>query len=502
MPVRICNYKLQNAIFFALLLFCNLLLAQKNVKIINADRFRFEEINGMKIKKLIGDVKLQQEDVFMDCDSAYIYPDNSIDAFNNIKIKQGDSLTIYSNYLEFDNGIKDAILRKNVSLESGSMIITTEELFYNIRDKVARYYMGATIVDGENTLISKKGFYYPDTKTTFFSGKVSLTNPEFTLTADTLQYNIDSKISYFYDSTVIVSKDNIIYCNAGYYDSKNGKSILYNRAHIVDGAQTLSADSIWYDKKNGTGRAFFDVESKDTAAQTVVRSNYLYFNEKENAVNATDSAYFIYITNDDSLYLGADTLIAIEDTASQKRIIYAFNNVKIYKYDLQGTCDSLIYDEADSMITMYKDPIIWSEENQMTADSITMYLANKELDHIVLKKSAFMINQPHSLLFNQIKGKNIYGYFTKGQLNKLLVEGNGESIYYAKNDSGQYIGVNKSICSKMWIYMEDEDVDQITFLSKPDATFSPIQQIDPANFILRGFQWRQAERPLSRDDIF
>ncbi len=477
--------------------------AQKKVKILNADRFRLDKLGEVKIKKLIGNVKLQQKDVIMNCDSAYIFPDNSIDAFGKIHIEQGDSVDMYAKALHFDNETKDAEISGGVTLISSRMTLKTPTMYYNVRDKVARYYSGAKIKEGNNDLTSQIGYYYPDIEIAYFRKNVVLINPDYTLKSDTLKYDIKNGISYFFDSTTIVSDSSTIFCNSGFYNSKSGVSILRNRAIIINQEQVLTADSIWYDQKNGEGKGYYNVESEDTSAKTIINSEYFYFNEKNNTALATIQAYFTYITNDDSLFLSADTLFAYESNDSVKKgnILLAYHRVKIYKEDLQGVCDSLVYRESDSLITMYKEPIIWSDSSQMTADSVTMELKNKELHKINLKKKAFMVNRTHPVLYNQIKGKNIYGFFKEGDLRKLLVEGNGESIYYAKNDSGQYIGVNKSVCSKMWIYMKEQEVDRITFLTKPDAIFHPIAEINPDDFVLKGFVWHEGLRPKSKEEI-
>ena len=202
-------------------------------------------------------------------------------------------------------------------------------------------------------------------------------------------------------------------------------------------------------------------------------------------------------------FLTADTLKSLEDSIEHYTEFLAYPDVKIFKKNLQGICDSLAFSFRDSTIVMYQEPVLWNEVNQLTGDTITITLHNEKLDRFELYDNGFIANQAHGEgLFNQIKGRHILGYFKDKQLDRMLVKGNGESIYYGTDDDDSFIGVNKAMCSNMWIYLKHEQVSRINFLTKPDATFFPIQSVRPSEFLLEGFDWKIGMRPLSKNDLF
>jgi hypothetical protein len=151
---------------------------------------------------------------------------------------------------------------------------------------------------------------------------------------------------------------------------------------------------------------------------------------------------------------------------------------------------------------LFRNPVIWNEENQLTADTIRIQLANNDLETMYLIRSGFIVSQVDSINFDQIKGKNITGYFFDNELKKVFVEGNGETIYFAEDEANEYIGINKAICSKMMIYLDSSSISDISFYTKPEAVLHTIEELSTEEKRLRGLQWLGEIRPLTRDDIF
>jgi len=291
-----------------------------------------------------------------------------------------------------------------------------------------------------------------------------------------------------------------VYCEGGWYDEPNQASLFTQNAVMHSPPSRLAAASLYYAQNSGFGTARHNVEWYDSVEQIMINGEYAEFSETAYYIKTTDKALLTVITDEDSLFLRADTLISFVDS-NDFRIFHAHYQVRIYKNDLQGYCDSIYYSYEDSLFRMYYDPVLWSEVNQMTADTITMQMSNNEPKQINMYNNAFMVSRSDSLLYNQIKGKNTFGYFKEGEINKMLVQGNGQSIYYGKDENDAYIGVNKIECSNMWIYFADQTINRINFLNKPDAQFDPIQHIDPSNYLLKDFRWLEDDRPKSREDI-
>ncbi|MCH8329799.1 MAG: organic solvent tolerance protein OstA, partial [Bacteroidetes bacterium] len=415
----------------------------QKIKILNADLLKYDELGGVKVRKLIGNVKLQREDVIMSCDSAFFYRDpNNIDAFGHVHIKQGNSLDIYSDSLKYVAETKTATLYNNVKLIQGSLEIKTDKLYYDLDRKVAKYFSGANLKTGKTRLYSRIGYYFEATGNAYFKDSVVLIDPSYRLYSDTLRYNARSEISYFYGPTDIITDSNKVYCEDGWYDAARDVAFFKKNAHVENGAQIIDADSIYLEEKTGYGEAFSNVVWVDTSRNTIINCDYAEYFQKKNLFFATKNPVLTNIIGKDSMFIAGDTLRSFMDSTDsiRHRVFLAFHNVRIFKSNMQGLCDSLAYSYHDSTFRLYYDPVVWVEGNQMTADTITMTLKNDKMDRLDMIRSAFMVNSPDPILFNQIKGKNIYGYFKNDSLRKMDVIGNGESMYYADDDSGRYIG--------------------------------------------------------------
>jgi hypothetical protein len=269
---------------------------------------------------------------------------------------------------------------------------------------------------------------------------------------------------------------------------------------MINKHQRLKGDILYYDKKLGKGHAFNNVEATDTTQRIIITGNKAEYIEKPEFMMVTDHAELINYNEKDSLYLHADTLLSIQ-YGEKDKIIKAYYKVKIFKTDLQGKCDSLSYSTVDSTIRMYYGPVIWSDVNQLTADSIHILTANRNLDMMKLYSTPFIISMVDSSKFNQIKGKNMIGYFRKNQLYKIDVNGNSQTIYYPK-DKDEIIGVNKAVSSNLVIFVENKKVKKIKFYPKPEATLYPLDQAPKDELILKGFIWLDKYRPKNEDDIF
>ena len=435
-----------------LLIICNYSFAQQKIKIISATELTTQTYQGKKITKLIGNVVLSQKDVILKCNRAELFKqENKVHAFGNVHINQGDTVNIYSDSLKYFGNKKQAIFYNNVKLISKDLKIVTDKLGYNLKTKQASYFTEAIITSEDMTLTSLKGIYDAPSKNMYFQHDVKLSSNNFKLYSDTLKYHIPSKTSYFYAYTTLIDGDNIIYCNSGWYNKNSQKAFLTNRAKVWSDGQILSADTIFLDNKRGISEAFSEMEWIDTTNKMIVNSDYAKFYQKEEKILATKHLLLSKITTDDTLFLTADTLRAYLELPDSVRTFIVYHDVKIYSQQLQGICDSLSFSYKDSLIRLFREPILWSNKTQMTADSINLEMKHNELTKINMIKNALIVNQSDStgILYNQIKGKNIYGFMDSSQLSKLLVNGNGESIYFTKDDSNKYFGDNKAICSDM-----------------------------------------------------
>jgi lipopolysaccharide export system protein LptA len=500
---------------------CHRGIGQKAPSRIKYSADYIEGSGGKEAQRMLGHVVFTQDSVIMYCDSAWMYPNNSLEAYSHVHIKQGDSLNLFGDNLKYDGNKKMARLEKNIRLTDKDMTLTTEHMTYDAGKKIATYIDGGTIVSKENVLTSQTGYYYAGGRSLAFKKKVVLTNPRYTVNCDTLNYATGTKIAKFFGPTWIRSNKNSIYCENGFYDTFHDFAQFSKNAVVNTGKQTLQGDSLYYNRKTGFGKALGHVSIKDTSQHLLITGDYSTHNELSNISYVTGHALMRQITKADTLYLHADSLkaTAVPDTAAwerkkasskvelprdsmpMQRTMYAYHRVKFFQPQVQGKCDSLVYTYQDSTMHMFKSPVLWSTDNQLSGERVELTTGNGEMKQIRMFNSSFIISKEDSLRFNQVKGKNMTGYFTANKLRKVFVQGNGQTIYYAK-DKNKITGVNKADCSDLMIFMKDSQVESITLLNKPDGTMYPPLEIDPKELRLKDFKDQTRQRPHDRQDVF
>jgi lipopolysaccharide export system protein LptA len=477
----------------------NYLMAQGSAKveILAAQNFEFLKLQDKNVSKLIGNVKLKQQDTYLDCDSALIYEtENLVEAYSNVRIKYKDSVTITGNYLLYDGNTKRAIINQSVTLQDKNMILTTEQLDYDLANQYGYYGNGANIVSKENKLTSKLGYYYARKSEFFFKKDVTLVNPDYTMTSDTLMYNTKTKTAYFYGSTKIIGAKEKIFCENGWYNTDRDQSQFSTNATLISERKILQADSLYYDRKLRLGKAFRNIHVYDSVQRIHLYGQVGYSNEKTGITQVSIRSKAIKLMEEgDSLFLYADTLYMTQRQKKQKETLRVFHDVKIFKNDLQAVCDSLVYIKDDSTIWMYRSPVMWSGQNQIFSDTICFFLNAGKLDSFYLLTNAMIISKIKGAHFDQIRGRNMKGQLDSGKIEFVRVLGNAQSIHYEKEDSVNFIGVNEIECSYMNFVFSKGEVKKAVFETAPTATMHPPDAIKPEDFRLKGFRWLDYRRP-------
>lgn len=468
----------------------------KQIQIVNANTFELAERNGGKLKKLIGDVALKQNNTRMYCDSAYLIDEtNFVEAYGHVRINHQDSVTFYGDFLKYDGNNRVATLQRNVSMVDESATLTANELVFDLAKNRVSYSTGGRLVSDQNVLTSKFGYYFTSSKELFFVKQVKLVNPEFELTGDSLKYNTNNKIATFTGNTIIGSSTDSVYCTAGTYNTEKQSGVLLNRAKVKSDENTLIADTIYYNRKLSYSKALGRVVIIDTVNKSNVFGNVAELFGKENRSYVTNEAMVVSMMDNDTVIISADSILTFKQHGKQKKdMIKAYAHVEIYKSDIQAICDSLVYIKQDSSMVLYKKPVLWNGVNQISGDTITFYINNRKLDSMYINNNAFVISKENAKHFNQVRGKNIRGFFNQGKIDFIFVYGNGQSIYYAKEDSA-YIGVNVIDCSEMKFKFTNGKIATTRFITKPTANFYPIEQLKPEELRLKGFKWQEAKRP-------
>ncbi len=482
-----------------------LLPAQKAVKVnlVSAGSMLYNKQAGADLRRLIGDVVFEHEGAYLTCDSAYFYEEqNNIEAFGNIRIRVSDTLNIFGDHLLYDGNLRAARITGKVRMVDRQTTLLTDRLLYDRNTEIASYVSGGTITGNENKLSSRKGYYFTARKEFFFRDSVVLINPRYTIRSDTLLYHTVSRIAFFYGPTRITSRENFIYCENGWYNTISDIARFSKHAFIRNKGQLLRGDSLYYEHAGGYGQAMRNVSVTDSVRNIIIHGQQGTYRRTEGYSQVTDSLLARIISDKDTLYLHADTLHATFDMAGNTKTLSAYRHVKYYRNDIQGMCDSLHYAMTDSSMAMHGSPVLWSDENQLTADSIRLWMRNKQPDSMMLYNTAMIISLADTGKFNQIKGRDMTGYFSGNELIRVSVNGNAKTIYHAREDDGSPIGVNVAASSDMIIFLSEKQIQRIKYLSKPDAILYPETNLPPEERVLPGFIWMETRRPLSSRDTF
>jgi len=473
------------------------------ITIKKADRlYRDESVSDAQI--LQGNVVFLHDSAWMYCDSALIFEkDNSLEAYGNIRVNQGDTLSITGDSLLYSGNEKLARLRGNILFKNKELKLTTNVLNYDLNSGIGTYHSGGTIISSENNnkLTSNIGTYNSKTETLFFKDSVRLTNPEYTIESDTLTYNTLSEVSYFHGPTFIRSKENLIYCEHGWYDTQKEISSFWRNTYIISKEQKLEGDSIYYNRNIGIGEAYGNVQITDTTNHIIINGEEAIHDEVNDSSMVTGNAIFTQIEDLDTLYLHADTLTFKIDSVTKQQSFRGFHNVALFKKDIQARCDSIVYNETDSLMRLFIEPIIWSDENQLTGESITLKTSGGNISNLFIKYDALIISEVDTTNYNQIKGKTITGFFKNNELDQIFVEGNGETIYFLGDEGKPVTDMNKSICTDIEIKLDSSQIQTIKFITNPSSKMSPISSLSEKDKKLEGFLWKISDRPRSREDL-
>jgi hypothetical protein len=455
--------------------------------------------------RILGNVVMNHDSAFLYCDSAYVNEaENKVIAYGNVRIKLSDTLNLYSDSLRYDGNTKIANAFSNVRLIDNQTILTTDTLKYSRITQIAQYDYWGKIVNDKNNLVSLHGYYYTDRKEFFFKDKVIMNNPEYNMYSDTLMYNTVTETSYFFGPSHIISKDKTdsIYCENGWYNTKSDVARFRERARIYHETTYLTGDSMYYERESGYGQVFRKALMFDTVQNILLMGNYGEMQRKNGFAFMTDSAVGVFIDKKDSLFMHGDTLRATFDTAQEIKKVFGFYKVKFYRHDIQGMCDSLVYISKDSAMTMYRLPVVWSDSNQLSADSIRMTMRYGVADSLMLYSSAFIVSKDDTSGFNQIKGRVVLAKFKDNELYKIKVLGNAQTLYYAREEDKSLIGINMAVSSDMLIFLEKNQLKTITYINNPEAHLVPEKSVPLNERKLKGFKWEEAKRPMKKMDIF
>jgi len=458
-------------------------------------------------------------------DKAFFYKkENRFNAIGNVRIQQGDSLVLTSQTVDYDGNIKLAVAKENVILDNKEMLLKTDTLYFDrIADK-AFYPSNGTVYDSLTTITSKKGTYISESKKYQFEHQVVITHPDFKVNSARLDFYTESKHAFFYGKTTIVGEDYVVRCRQGFYDTQNKIGYFKKEASIDYNNRNIVGDSIYFDDARQYADATRNIRITDTINNSFITGNYGQIFKAQDSAMVTHRAVAINLVEQDSLFIHADTLVATGPP--EERILRGFHDVRIFKEDLSGKTDSIHFNQkigraklirkplTDKEIQFLtpqeiaqRNPILWSDESQMTGDEIHLTIDTEKevLDSLLIYNNAFVVEQDSldAKNFNQIKGLQLKGKFKGSSLETVDVIQNTEMVYYLYDDETlDLVGIDKAICSALRLTFEDSGIDKVTFFTNPDGTVYPPKELPENTRQLLGFAWREEERINKKEDLF
>ena len=474
---------------------------------ITSDVTRIDEIKypgAVLFSKSDNQIYIEHEGVEMWCDVAFFYKDeNFVKAYKNVRIKQGDSVAMRSRYAEYNGNTKFAFARGNVWLKKDTTTISTDTMYFD-RIKQQAYYRSGGIVTSPNSRItSKVGRYYLDKDKISFINKVKITNPQYTIKSEQLDFYSTNEHAYLYGPTTIASDSSQVYCERGFYDTKNDRGYFVKNSRIDYNNRQMLGDSLYFDRATNFASATNNIKVIDTLNNSIIKGHYAEVYRDKDSVLITQRAVAITLEEQDSVYVHAEKLIVTGKP--ENRILRGFYNVKLYKSDLSGKCDSIHVNQKTGLTQMIRRPVLWSDQSQITGDSIHLKsnTISEKIDTLKVFNNSFIVQKDSISGYNQIRGEKLYGYFNNdNQLERVDINNNAESIIYIREETGELQGIDKSKSASINITFKDQAIDEITKYKNPGGDIWPASQWENLPQTLQGFEWRGEEQLFSKEDLF
>ncbi|WP_428228961.1 OstA-like protein [Flavobacterium sp.] len=476
----------------------------KTINIENADLVEVNEVLVPDGVLLTGNVKINHDGIVLTCNKAYVFKtENYLKAFGNVQLVQGDTLFLNSKYAEYSGNSKKAFATGDAVMSSPDATLRTDTINFDRNIQQVFYNTKGTIVNKDNTLVSKSGRYFVEEKKFQFLTAVTITNPKYVIKSNHLDYYSNSGHTYLFGPSTITSQANYIYTEKGFYDTKKNLAHFLRRSYIKYDDRLIEGDSLYYNRNIEFASATRNVKITDSINRGIVKGHYAEIYKLKDSMFVTKRAVAINLVEKDSVYIHGQKLMVTGKEG--ERILRAYKNVRFYKIDMSGKCDSIHSNSKTALTKLIGNPILWNGESQITGDIMHLIGDNttKKLDSLKVLNNTFIVSRDTlGTGYNQVKGLNLFGKFKEGKLHDVDVIKNTEVVYYMRNDDNELIGINKNVSSKINLILENNDIETITFFNKVDGDIYPEADLPENARKLKGLRWRGDERIKSKDDIF
>ena len=496
-------------------------VVDEKVYLIHADILKYDMYGPNPEAQIVkGKVKFSHKGATLSCDSAYFFQaSNSVRAFGHVRFHQGDTLSLTCDNAWYDGQGQMMEARKNVVLRHRKQVLYTDSLNYDRLYNNAYFFRGGRLIDGTSKLSADWGEYNTETKQAVFYYDVQLQTPKNRVSTDTLYYDTRKSLAHVVGMytpdrgrghaapSVITNKSGKVTTTDAYFNTHTDHAQLFGRSTIVDKEKTITGDTLYYDSKTGHNKGYGNVIYVDKKNKNRLTCGELVYNEKTGRGYATRRALAVDYSQKDTLYMHADTM-RIEtfnmNTKDVYRKVHCYYKVRAFRNDLQAVCDSMVFNSKDSCLTLYHDPIVWNGKRQLTGEKIKVFMADSTIREAQVLGQALSIEMmPDTIHYNQLSSKNLFAYFTNGNIRQTDAVSNVRAIYFPVDDKDTtLIGLNYTETDTMRMYIAPNRQLQRIWMPKAQGTLYPMTQIPPDKLRLDVFAWFDYIRPVDSNDVF
>lgn len=450
-------------------------------------------------------VHIVHEGIEMWCDIAFHYKEeNFVKARGNVRMKQGDSVSMRSRYAEYNGDTKFAVAAGRVWLKKDTTTVTTDTMYFDRIKQQAFYRTGGTVTSPNSTITSRIGRYFIENDKISFVSNVTVTNPEYVIESEQLDFYSKPEHAYLYGPTTITGDNSVVYCERGFYDTKYDTGYFIQNSRIDYDNRQVFGDSLYFDRAKNFASATNNIRVLDTINNSLIKGHYAEVYRDKDSVFITKRAVAITVEQQDSVYIHGDKLIVTGKP--EERILRGYYNVRLFKSDLSGKCDSIHVNEKTGLTQMIRKPILWSDRSQMTGDSIHLIHnpVAERLDSLKVFDNAFIVQKDTISGYNQVKGEKLFGFFNdENQLRQVDIIKSAESISYIRDEKdGSLQGIDKSKSASITLIFENQEIVDVYKYKGPQGDIWPESQFPDQARKLQGFIWRGDEQLFTKEDIF
>ena len=447
--------------------------AKKQIEILGADVIE-RDPNISDATRLVGNVKLGLGNAILTCDSAYRFDNGQFEVFSDVYIfdisTSGERSEMWANYAVLDPESEMIDIREDVRFVHEKFTIECPSLKYGLNSKSVSYVQRAQIIEGDRILSSDVGVYSSLTDRLYAGGNVEIIENEDRILSDSLAVDRNDKTLLLFKHSLIDVNGALIACERGEYDGETEKGWFAGKASIKDIQGLLSGDSIVVNRQNNEGQAWGNVTVSDSSAAMTVCGDYASRMKGSEIVKINDAASFVKLINiegEDTLKMNCSVLEREQD------LLFAYGGVVFEQGSFSGEGDSLSWDRKSDEIWLLGEPVVWSEEDEMTSDTVKMVLKNNKPSVMKLIGRAHVFSPANDSLDHKISGRNLDAAFKEGKLHKVDVSGNGTVLYYSV-DGNEKMSRNKATCAHIQMLFSGGSVTRITLLSSPEGRFEEL----------------------------